>query len=98
MLSLNLDYSIRRMKQKKTRKVGSGRKKGSYSFTQVSLSDLNATLKETATVLVSRKWAEQIGLTGQVFVANAQAMEKVTGKPTEQPEDNAPVDMNLTEW
>ncbi len=86
------------MKHKKKRKVGSGRKKGSYSFLQVSLADLNDTLKDTATVLVSRKWAEQIGLTGQVFVANAQAMEKVTGKPAEQTEDNAPVDMELTEW
>ena len=86
------------MKQKKTRKVGSGRKKGSYSFLQVPLSDLNATLKETATVLVSRKWAEQIGLTGQVFVANAQALEKVTNKPAEQSDDNAPVDMELTSW
>ena len=86
------------MKQKKARKVGSGRKKGSYSFLQVPLSELNATLKDTATVLVSRKWAEQIGFTGQVFVANAQAMERTTGKPAEQPEDNAPVDMELTEW
>ena len=86
------------MKQKKTRKVGSGRKKGSYSFLQVTLSDLNGTLKDTATVLVSRKWAEQIGLTGQVFVANVQALEKATGKPTAQPEDNAPVKMELTEW
>ena len=86
------------MKQKKTRKVGSGRKKGSYSFLQVSLADLNKTLKDTATVLVSRKWAEQIGLSGQVFVANAQSMETATGKAASKPEDNAPVDMQLTEW
>ena len=86
------------MKQKKKRKVGSGRKKGSYSFLQVKLSDLNETLKDSATVLVSRKWAEQIGLTGNVFVANAQAMETATGKPTVNSEDNAPVDMELTEW
>ena len=86
------------MKQQKKRKVGSGRKKGSYSFLQVKLSDLNDTLKDSATVLVSRKWAEQIGLTGRVFVANTQAMETTTGKPTAKPEDNAPVDMQLTEW
>jgi len=86
------------MKHKKKRKVGSGRKKGSYSFLQVSLADLNETLKDTATVLVSRKWAEQIGLTGRVFVANAQAMESATGKPAARTEDNAPVEMQLTEW
>ena len=86
------------MKQKKTRKVGSGRKKGSYSFLQVTLSDLNGTLKDTATVLVSRKWAEQIGLTGRVFVANSQALETATGKPAAKPEDAEPVDMKLTEW
>ena len=86
------------MKHKKTRKVGSGRKKGSYSFLQVSLASLNETLKPTATVLVSRKWAEQIGLSGQVFVASAQAMESASGKPAAQPEDTAPVDMQLTEW
>ena len=86
------------MKQQKKRKVGSGRKKGSYSFLQVKLSDLNDTLKDSATVLVSRKWAEQIGLTGRVFVANTQAMETATGKPAAKPEDNAPVDMQLTEW
>ena len=86
------------MKHKKTRKVGSGRKKGSYSFLQVSLANLNETLKDSATVLVSRKWAEQIGLSGQVFVANAQAMESAAGKPAAQAEDNAPVDMQLTEW
>ena len=86
------------MEHKKKRKVGSGRKKGSYSFLQVTLADLNETLKDTATVLVSRKWAEQIGLSGQVFVANAQAMETATGKPATKPEDNAPVEMKLTEW
>ena len=86
------------MKHKKVRKVGSGRKKGSYSFLQVSLADLNDTLKDTAVVLVSRKWAEQIGLSGQVFVANAQAMESTTGKAAAKPEDNAPVDYKLTSW
>ena len=86
------------MKHTKVRKVGSGRKKGSYSFLQVKLSDLNDTLKDTATVLVSRKWAEQIGLSGQVFVASTQAMETATGKPAAKPEDDAPLDMELTQW
>ena len=86
------------MKPKKKRKVGSGRKKGSYSFLQVRLSDLNDTLKDTATVLVSRKWAESIGMAGQVFVANPQNMETATGKPTAKQEDSEPVEMQLTEW
>ena len=86
------------MKQKKTRKVGSGRKKGSYSFTRIKLADLNERFKETAEIVVSRKWAEGNGLQGKMFVANAQAMETTISKPVEQPEDNAPVDMELTNW
>lgn len=86
------------MKQNKKRKVGSGRKKGSYSFIKVSLAALNETLKDSATVLVSRKWADSIGLEGQTFVANPRSLETVTGKPTAKVEDNEPVDMQLTEW
>jgi hypothetical protein len=86
------------MKQKKPRKVGSGRKKGSYSFIRVKLSDLQERFKDSADIVVSRKWAEGNGLQGQAFVANAQAMEAVTSKPTAQPEDNAPVIKELTEW
>tara|TARA_Y100000310_G_C20600724_1_gene772874 strand:+ start:908 stop:1168 length:261 start_codon:yes stop_codon:yes gene_type:complete len=86
------------MKPKKPRKTGSGRKKGSYSFIRVKLSDLNERFKESADIVVSRKWAEGNGLTGSQFVANAQTMEAATSKPTAQPEDNAPVDMELTNW
>jgi|TARA_R110001583_G_scaffold6452_4_gene32615 hypothetical protein len=86
------------MKQTKPRKVGSGRKKGSYSFTRITLADLNERFKETAEIVVSRKWAEGNGLQGKVFVASVQAMEATTSKPVEQPEDNAPVDMELTSW
>ena len=86
------------MKQKKTRKVGSGRKKGSYSFTRITLADLNERFRETAQIIVSRKWAEGNGLQGKMFIASLQAMEATTSKPVEQPEDNAPVDMQLTSW
>jgi hypothetical protein len=86
------------MKQKKQRKVGSGRKKGSYSFIRVKLSDLKERFKDSAEIVVSRKWAEGNSLQGTVFVANAQTMESVTTKPTAEPDDNAPVDMELTEW
>lgn len=59
------------MKTKSTR----GRRKGSVSFVAVALGDLNAVLKEGGTVLVSRLWAESIGIAGKPIVASAKNMD-----------------------
>ena len=40
------------------------RTKGSYSCVYVSLADLNGVLKPNASVLISRRYANQIGLQG----------------------------------
>jgi hypothetical protein len=46
----------------KTRRPGSGRTKGSYSFVTISITDLLAKFNDQTTpVIVSRKWAEQVG-------------------------------------
>jgi len=45
--------------KKQTRK-GSGRTKGSVSFVQVNLEELNRVLRGSAPVMVSRKFAEQL--------------------------------------
>ena len=90
------------MKQKKQRKVGSGRKKGSVSFTQVTLEQLNDMLGSKATILGSRKWAETIGLAGQAIVATPQNINVAAGvEPTRQKKTQEPepqVEVELTEW
>ena len=45
-----------------TRKKGSGRKKGAVSFVKIPLKELNALLRDTMDVVVSRRFAEQLGL------------------------------------
>ena len=55
---------------KAKRKSGSGRTKGSYSFINGTLGQLNEFVQPNAVVLVSRKWAENIGLVGQPIVAS----------------------------
>ena len=49
---------------KKKRKAGSGRKKGSYSFCNVTLAQLNELLRPNMVVKVSRKWAVDVGVGG----------------------------------
>jgi hypothetical protein len=48
--------------KKKKRKVGSGRKKGSYSFCNITLAQLNELLRPNMVVKVSRKWAVDLGV------------------------------------
>lgn len=47
-----------------TRKKGSGRKKGAVSFVKIQLKELNALLREDMQVIVSRRFAEDLGLGG----------------------------------
>ena len=54
----------KRTTTKKVRKVGSGRTKGSYSFINVKLVDLNKNLPEGSVIMISRKWAEGLAALG----------------------------------
>lgn len=56
--------------RRKGRKKGSGRTKGSYSFVRVNWSQLREYVGQSSHVLVSRKWAENVGL---FFAASAPA-------------------------
>jgi hypothetical protein len=49
----------------KVRRPGSGRTKGSFSFVKVSLKDLQSKIadQDSAIIIISRKWAEQVGFT-----------------------------------
>ncbi|MAH44581.1 hypothetical protein CMI37_02070 [Candidatus Pacearchaeota archaeon] len=90
------------MKQAKKRKVGSGRKKGSVSFSQVTLEQLNDMLGPKATVLISRKWAETVGIAGEMVTATPQTIKTAAGvEPTrkkKEPKEEVAVEVQLTEW
>lgn len=45
------------------------RTKGSGSFSTIKLGDLNNILKEDANIIVSRKFAESLGLQGEIVCA-----------------------------
>ena len=90
------------MKQAKKRKVGSGRKKGSVSFTQVTLEQLNDMLGPKATILISRKWAETVGIAGQMVAATPQTIKSAAGveptKKKKETKEEPQVEVSLTSW
>ena len=57
------------MSERKKRKSGAGRKKGSVSFCLVPLTELNAKLPSGAIILVSRKYCEAMSIEGQPVVS-----------------------------
>ena len=62
-----------------TRK-GSGRTKGSFSFTKITLADLNSKFADKTTpIVLSRKWAEQLGFTGLNSISAINTMESIQG-------------------
>lgn len=57
------------MSEKKKRKSGAGRKKGSVSFCLVPLTELNSKLPTGAIIIVGRKFAESMGIEGQPIIS-----------------------------
>ena len=57
------------------RKGKSGRTKGAVSFVAVTLNDLNGVLRPTAMVMVSRRYAEQLQLSGKPVSATTKTIE-----------------------
>ena len=90
------------MKQAKKSKVGSGRKKGSVSFSQVTLEQLNEILGPKATVLISRKWAETVGGAGQMVTATPQNINAAAGiepaRKKKESKEESEVQVAVTEW
>ena len=65
------------------RKKGSGRTKGSVSFVEVALGDLNQALKplgKDATILVGRKWVEGLEMVGIRLSAKQMESCEATSK------------------
>ena len=60
-----------------TKGRGRGKTKGATSFITVSLDQLNHVLKPTAPVMVSRKFAEALGLTGTKVASNSTTVNAV---------------------
>ena len=92
---------------KKTRKPGSGRKKGSYSFCNITLETLNGLLRPTMNVKVSRKWAVDLGLVdSNVAAISDQTKKRVNVKvtkfeddqTTDLVDDKVNVEVKETEW
>ena len=55
-----------------------GKTKGAGSFVQVNLRELNRVLKEDATVIVSRRFAETLSLQTDNFAATTTNIESQT--------------------
>tara|TARA_Y100000310_G_scaffold324001_1_gene385234 strand:- start:2782 stop:3063 length:282 start_codon:yes stop_codon:yes gene_type:complete len=62
------------MSEKKKRKSGAGRKKGSVSFCLVPLTELNSKLPSGAIIVVSRKFAEAMSIEGQPVISTPNMM------------------------
>ena len=62
------------MSEKKKRKSGAGRKKGSVSFCMVPLTELTDKLPSGAIIVASRKFCESMGIEGQPVVSTPTMM------------------------
>jgi hypothetical protein len=85
---------------KKTRKPGSGRKKGSYSFCNVPLKAMNELFGEKMNIKVSRKWAVEVGLVdSDVMSVPENSKAKVNLKVTEfEDDEKVNLEVKETEW
>ena len=85
---------------KKQRKPGSGRKKGSYSFCNVTLKSMNELFGEKMKIKVSRKWAVEVGLVGADATAVPEnSKTKVNLKVTEfEDDEKVNLEVKETEW
>lgn len=77
------------------RKGNSGRKKGATSCIRVSLKELNSLLANDATVMVNKRWAEQVGV-GFRYEAVAMDGERVYSTTQNVIADSTPVDMQVS--
>ena len=68
-------------------KKGSGRTKGAGSFAKVSLRELNRILREDATVIINRRYAEVLSLNCQSFKATTENIHAVAKQIDIQEED-----------
>ena len=85
------------------KRVGSGRTKGAGSFVVASLGALNEVLRPEASVIVSRRYAEQLQLNCQNFKAtteniNAAAQQVQFGDVDFVPEADTKIEITEMDW
>jgi hypothetical protein len=69
---------------KKIKRPGSGRTKGSFSFVTVTMKDLNTKFADPEMpVIISRKWAEQVGFKDIVSKPATDTIHSIEGKTPE---------------
>jgi len=64
-----------------TAKRGRGRPKGSTSFVKVRLSDLNSQFGPNATICVSKKWLDGVGIEVEDLPAPSMVISSSTDEP-----------------
>tara|TARA_R100000995_G_scaffold83175_2_gene58470 strand:+ start:957 stop:1190 length:234 start_codon:yes stop_codon:yes gene_type:complete len=69
-----------------------GRPAGSTSFTRIKLKDLADQLGQQATVVVSKRWLEEIGLTVDASPAKTETIQEAT-----EPEEKIQFSVNTFE-
>ena len=77
------------------RKGNSGRKKGATSCIRVSLQELMTLLSKDATVMVNKRWAEQVGV-GFKFEPVSMEGERVYATTQNVVADSAQVDVQVS--
>ena len=76
------------------RKGNSGRKKGATSCVRVSLKELNSLLTKDATVMVNKRWAEQVGV-GFKYEPISMEGERVYATTQNEIADSQQVDVKI---
>jgi hypothetical protein len=67
--------------RKKTKRPGSGRTKGSFSFVTVTLAELQAKFADpTQKIVIGRKWAEQCGFNIAATTSATDILGKIQGE------------------
>ena len=75
-----------------------GKTKGAGSFVQVNLRELNRVLKEDATIIVSRRFAETLSLQTENFAATTTNIEAQTPVKVKTEELEPVVEVNKENW
>ena len=66
-----------------------GRPKGSTSFTRVNITDLTNAVGRNASIVVSKKWMQEIGLT-----VDPAPVKVIPAQATEEPEEKIEFSVN----
>ena len=75
-----------------------GKTKGAGSFVKVKWGTLQCVLKDDAIIVVSRRFAEQLSLETEDFVANTENIVAKAPVDVKEPELETAVEINEENW